>query len=77
MSITLSMPPAIVQEIKYYAEAHGTNLSALTRSQYERLLKREAEVKGGAGARFKALVRELGVNRRGYKFNREELYARG
>lgn len=37
MSITLSAPPAIVQDVRLYAERHATSLNALIREHLEKL----------------------------------------
>ena len=37
MSITLSVPPAVVQEARMYAEEHGTSLNAMIRDFLARI----------------------------------------
>lgn len=37
MSITLSAPPAIVRDVRLYAERHATSLNALIREHLEKL----------------------------------------
>jgi len=76
MSITLSMPPAVVQEVKAYANEHGTTMSQLTRDLYATVLTRKDSRRLGAAGRFRALVAKAHV-RSGWKFNRDEANRRG
>jgi len=76
MSITLSMPPAVVQEVKAYANEHGTTMSQLTRDLYATVLTRKDPRRSGAASRFRALVAKAHV-RSGWKFNRDEVNRRG
>ena len=41
MRITLSAPPAIVQDVRIYAEKHGTSLNALIREHLEFIAAKE------------------------------------
>lgn len=41
MSITLSAPPAIVQDVRIYAEKHATSLNALIREHLEFIAAKE------------------------------------
>jgi len=37
MSITLSAPPAVVQDVRIYAERHSTSLNAIIREHLEKI----------------------------------------
>jgi len=76
MSITLSMPPAIVQELRAYANEHGTTMSQLTRDLYATVLNQKDSRRSDAASRFRALVAKAHV-RSGWKFNRAEANRRG
>ena len=41
MSITLSVPPAVVQDVRLYAEREKTSLNALLRAYMEKLAEEE------------------------------------
>ncbi len=41
MSITLSVPPAVVQDVRLYAERTKTSLNALLRAYMEKLAEEE------------------------------------
>lgn len=41
MSITLSAPPAIVQDVRLYAERHSTSLNAIIREHLEKIAEIE------------------------------------
>ena len=48
MSITLSAPPAVVQDVRFYAERHSTSLNAIIREHLEKIaaLERKSRQKG-------------------------------
>jgi hypothetical protein len=78
MSITLSIPPAVVQEARAYALENGTTMSRMIREYFMKLLAPRKE-EGGAGAcRFLELAERAGVRLpKGWRFNRAECYERG
>ena len=74
MSITLSVPPMIVQEARAYAEKNATSINSLIRNYL-------AEVAGAETAEtalaeeFAQLVKRRGVKRsRPYRFRRADAY---
>jgi len=48
MSITLSAPPAVVQDVRMYAERHATSLNAIIREHLEKIaaIERKARREG-------------------------------
>ena len=78
MSITLSIPPAVVQEARAYALANGTTMSRMIREYFTNLVApRKAESKAGP-CRFLELAESAGVwLPKGWRFNRAECYERG
>ena len=48
MSITLSAPPAVVQDVRMYAERHATSLNAIIRDHLEKIaaIERKARKEG-------------------------------
>lgn len=78
MSLTLSIPPAIVQAVKAYADERGTTISRLTRDFYLSLTSRTEVKNRGAADRFFDIVKKAKAKAPGgYRFNREELHVRG
>ena len=78
MSITLSVPPVVVQEARVYAESHGTSLNAMIRDFLVRITSDELH-RGEAVKSFRevaAAVRGRRGRRSGYKFRREDAYDR-
>ena len=74
MSITLSVPPMIVQEARAYAERNATSINSLIRNYL-------AEVAGAETAEntlaeeYAQLVKRRGVKRsRPYRFRRADAY---
>ena len=78
MSITLSIPPAVVQEARAYALAKGTTMSRMIREYFTNLVApRKEEGKAGA-CRFLELAESADVRLpKGWRFNRAECYERG
>ena len=78
MSITLSIPPAVVQEARAYALRNGTTMSRLIRDYFTDLVApRKAAVAAGS-CRFLELADSAGVRLpKGWRFNRAECYERG
>ena len=48
MSITLSAPPTVVQDVRLYAERHSTSLNAIIREHLEKIaaIERQARKEG-------------------------------
>ena len=62
MSITLSIPPAVVQEARAYALENGTTMSRMIREYFTNLVApRKEEGKAGA-CRFLELAASAGPN---------------
>ena len=55
MCITLSAPPAVVQDVRTYAERHSTSLNALIREHLEKIAALEREERKEAARRLKNL----------------------
>lgn len=45
MSITLSAPPALVQDVRMYAEKHATSLNAIIREHLEFIAEKERKAR--------------------------------
>ena len=45
MSITLSAPPAVVQDVRMYAERHSTSLNAIIREHLEKIAALERKLR--------------------------------
>ncbi|MBE6383614.1 MAG: hypothetical protein E7049_11480 [Lentisphaerae bacterium] len=45
MSITLSAPPAVVQDVRIYAERHSTSLNAIIREHLEKIAALERKLR--------------------------------
>ena len=45
MSITLSAPPALVQDVRMYAEKHATSLNAIIREHLEFIAAKERKAR--------------------------------
>ena len=77
MSITLSIPPAVVQEARAYALANGTTMSRMIREYFTNLVApRKEDGKTGA-CRFLELAESADVRLpKGWRFNRAECYER-
>ena len=78
MSITLSIPPAVVQEARAFALQNGTTMSRMIREYFTNLVApRKEEAKAGH-CRFLELAESAGVRLpKGWRFNRTECYERG
>ena len=48
MSITVSAPPAVVRDVRFYAERHSTSLNAIIREHLEKIaaIERKSRQKG-------------------------------
>ena len=73
MSITLSIPPAIVQEVREWAEEHGTSLNQYIRECLEAKVQEVKELRSQKAQKFKKFLLNLppGGLPKGYRFNRE------
>ena len=78
MSITLSIPPAVVQEARAYALENGTTMSRMIREYFENLLAPRKDDGEARPCRFLELAESAGVRLpKGWRFNRAECYERG
>ena len=78
MSITLSVPPAIVQEVRLYADKVGTSLNQLVRDYLQKTAdasRRERE-KAAKDAFDFLMAQDDGGLTKDWKFSREEANAR-
>ena len=73
MSITLSIPPAIVQEVREWAEANGTSLNQYVRECLEAKCAEIHDAQKRRAMEFKSFMESLPVVRapKGWKFDRE------
>ena len=73
MSITLSIPPAIVQEVREWAEEHGTSLNQYIRECLAAKVHEITEERSRRAREFKNFLLNLppGGLPKGYRFNRE------
>ena len=77
MSITLSIPPAVVQEVRAYAAENGTTMNRMIREYFTELLSPKQGERGGGNCRFLELAKEANVRLpKGWRFNRDECYER-
>ena len=78
MSITLSIPPAVVQEARAFAIQNGTTMSRMIREYFTNLVEpRKKDSKAGS-CRFLELADSAGARLpKGWRFNRAECYERG
>ena len=76
MSITLSVPPAIVQEARAFAKSQGTSLNAMIRDFLSRVASADLR-KRDAGA-FREIAASISARKagRGYRFRRADAYDR-
>lgn len=77
MSITLSIPHAVVQEARTYAAENGTTMSRLIREYFINLVSADKQEPQTKGCRFLELADAAGVRLpKGWRFNRSECYER-
>ena len=77
MSITLSIPSAIVQEARAYAAENGTTMSRLIREYFIHLVSADKADTQARGCRFLELAESADVRLpKGWRFNRDECYER-
>lgn len=74
MNLTLSVDDEIVHKARRRAEALGTSVNQLVREYLEQLAGK-ADLRADA-AEFERLSRMAKGDRKGWKFNREELHER-
>lgn len=75
MSITLSVPPAIVQEVRGWAEENGTSLNQYIRECLEAKVREIASLRKRKADEFETLCLNHAANvPKGWSFNRAELY---
>lgn len=74
MSITLSVPPMIVQEARAYAERNATSINSLIRNYLAEVAGAET-AENALAEEFAQLVKRRGVKRsRPYRFRRADAY---
>ena len=79
MSITLSVSPAVVQEVRLYADKKGTSLNQMIRDYLQSMAdasRREREKIANETFDF-LMSQDDGGLPKDWKFNREEANARG
>ena len=75
MSITLSIPPAIVEEIRDWAAEHGTSLNQYVRECLENKVREIQAARKSTADRFMELCEKHAVQvPPGWKFARAALY---
>ena len=53
MSITLSAPPAVIQDVRNYAERHATSLNAIIRAHLEKIAEIERNTRKEGAEKLK------------------------
>jgi len=77
MSITLSAPPDVVQEVRCYAERHSTSLNAIIREHLELIAAKERASRAEEATRLRSFFKnENGWFDRSVKFDRALANAR-
>lgn len=77
MSITLSIPPAVVQDVRLYAERTNTSLNAIIRAYMDKIAVEErARREKAADDVYSYLMEQGGWLPKNYAFDREEANAR-
>ena len=75
MSITLSVPPNIIQEVRDWAAINGTSLNQYIRDCLEAKVKEVRAARKSVADRFLELTDRCMINvPDGWRFNRESLY---
>ena len=78
MSITLSIPPAVVQDAREYANAHGTSLNAMIRDYLAKITAKDTR-RSEAAKSFRALAASVSQRLNegeAYCFRRADAYDR-
>lgn len=74
MSITLSVPPMIVQEARAYAERNATSINSMIRNYLAEVAGAET-AENALAEEFAQLVKKRGVKRsHPYRFRRADAY---
>jgi len=77
MSITLSVPPTVVQEVRLYAERNNTSLNAIIRGFMDKIAAEErTRREKDAESVYSYLMNQCGWLPEDYAFDREEANAR-
>lgn len=75
MSITLSIPPTIVQEVRVWAEENGTSLNQYIRDCLEAKVNELAALRRNRADQFESLCLSQAVKApKGWRFDRAALY---
>ena len=75
MSITLSVPPNIIQEVRDWAALNGTSLNQYIRDCLEAKVKEVRAARKSVADRFLELTDRCMIDvPNGWRFNRESLY---
>ena len=75
MSITLSVPPNIIQEVRDWAEMNGTSLNQYIRDCLEAKVEEVRAARKSVADRFLELTDRCMIDvPDGWRFNRESLY---
>lgn len=75
MSITLSIPPAVVQEVREWAESAGTSLNQYVRECLENKAEEIRSARKSNADRFLELTEKSMIKvPKGWKFDRAALY---
>lgn len=78
MSITLSIPPAVVQEARAFALQNGTTMSRMIREYFTNLVAPRKEASKPGRCHFLELAERAGARLpKGWRFNRAECHERG
>ena len=77
MSITLSIPPAVVRDARAYASEKGTTMSRMIREYFIELVSPNSEECHDGSCRFLDLAKRANVRLpKGWRFDRNECYER-
>lgn len=77
MSITLSIPPAVVQDVRLYAERMNTSLNAIIRAYMDKIsVEERARREKAADDVYSYLMGQEGWLPKEYAFDREEANAK-
>jgi len=75
MNVTLSIDDRLVRRARKYAEAQGKSLNQLMRDHLQAITA-EDDADGWIGE-FRRLSKRSGGDSRGWRFDRDEIHARG
>lgn len=75
MSITLAVPPAVVEEVRCWAEKNGTSLNQYIRDCLEQKVREIKDQRMSNAERFVELCEKHAISvPKGWKFDRAALY---